>query len=414
MRTVRETCTAARSASRVLATVSTERKDALLLDVADALEARSDEIRAVNQRDVAAAREAGTHEGLVDRLTLTDARIRGIADALRQVAGLKDPVGQVVDGWTLPNGLEVRKVRVPLGVVAIVYEARPNVTVDAAGLALKSGNACVLRGSSSAFQTNQVLVEVIQDRLAAADLPRDAVTLVEDPSHDSVQELMEARGLVDLLIPRGGAELISRVVEGAKVPVIETGVGVCHVYVDRAADLAKAMDITVNSKVQRPSVCNAAETLLVHRDIAPEFLPKIAETLRGQGVQLFGDPAARDLVEMDEATDELFAEEFYDLRLTVGVVDDLDGALAHIDRFGTLHTEAIVTEDRAAARRFQAEVDAAAVMVNASTRFTDGEQFGFGAEIGISTQKMHARGPMALPELTTIKYLVDGDGQTRT
>ncbi|MBW3662653.1 MAG: glutamate-5-semialdehyde dehydrogenase [Actinobacteria bacterium] len=414
MRTVRETCTAARSASRVLATVSTERKDALLLGIADALEDRSHEIQSVNQRDVDAAREAGTHEGLVDRLTLTDDRIRGIAAALRQVAGLKDPVGQVVEGWTLPNGLEVRKVRVPLGVVAMVYEARPNVTVDAAGLALKSGNACVLRGSSSAFQTNQILVEVIQDRLAAHDLPRDAVALVEDPSHDSVQELMEARGLVDLLIPRGGAGLISRVVEGAKVPVIETGVGVCHVYVDRSADLAKAMDITVNAKVQRPSVCNAAETLLIHRDVAPEFLPKIAETLRGHGVQLFGDPAARDLVEMDEATDELFTEEFYDLRLTVGVVDDLDGALAHIDRFGTLHTEAIVTEDRAAARRFQAEVDAAAVMVNASTRFTDGEQFGFGAEIGISTQKMHARGPMALPELTTIKYLVDGDGQTRT
>jgi glutamate-5-semialdehyde dehydrogenase len=413
MRTVLETCQAAKQASRHLATLRTDVKDAVLLDVADTLEARSAEIVAANAADVARGEDAGLTPALVDRLTLTSDRITGMANGLRQLVGLTDPVGEVVAGWTLPNGLEIRKVRVPLGVVSMIYEARPNVTVDAAGLTLKSGNACVLRGSSSAHASNTFLAGLIRERLEAHGLPADAVCLVEDTSRESVQVLMEAKGLVDLLIPRGGAGLIQRVVDGAKVPVVETGVGVCHVFVDRSADLGKAVEITVNAKAQRPSVCNSAETLLVHRDVADEFLPKVAEALRGAGVDLLGDERARGVVEMRPAGDEDFAAEHLDYVMNVAVVDDLDAALAHIERFGTLHTEAIVTEDRAAARRFQAEVDAAAVMVNASTRFTDGEVFGFGAEIGISTQKVHARGPMALPELTSVKYLVDGDGHVR-
>jgi glutamate-5-semialdehyde dehydrogenase len=413
MRGVLETCEAAKRASKVLATLRTDAKDAVLLDIADTLEARSAEILTANEEDVARGRGSGLTDALIDRLTLTDARISGMANGLRKLEGLTDPVGEVVAGWTLPDGLEIRKVRVPLGVVAMVYEARPNVTVDAAGLTLKSGNACVLRGSSSAHSSNTALTELIRKRLEAHQLPADAVCLVEDTSRETVQELMEAKGLVDLLIPRGGAGLIQRVVEGAKVPVVETGVGICHVYVDRAADLGKAIDIVVNAKAHRPSVCNSAETLLVHRDVAGGFLPKVAEGLRGADVDLLGDDRAREHVEMSAVTEEDFATEHLDYVMNVAVVDDLEAALAHIERFGTSHTEAIVTEDRAAARRFQAEVDAAAVMVNASTRFTDGEVFGFGAEIGISTQKVHARGPMALPELTTVKYLVDGDGHIR-
>jgi glutamate-5-semialdehyde dehydrogenase len=413
MRGVLETCEAAKRASKVLATLRTDAKDAVLLDIADTLEARSAEILTANEEDVARGRGSGLTDALIDRLTLTDARISGMANGLRKLEGLSDPVGEVVAGWTLPDGLQIRKVRVPLGVVAMVYEARPNVTVDAAGLTLKSGNACVLRGSSSAHSSNTALTELIRKRLEAHQLPADAVCLVEDTSRETVQELMEAKGLVDLLIPRGGAGLIQRVVEGAKVPVVETGVGICHVYVDRAADLGKAIDIVVNAKAHRPSVCNSAETLLVHRDVAGEFLPKVAEGLRGADVDLLGDDRAREHVEMSAVTKEDFATEHLDYVMNVAVVDDLEAALAHIERFGTSHTEAIVTEDRAAARRFQAEVDAAAVMVNASTRFTDGEVFGFGAEIGISTQKVHARGPMALAELTTVKYLVDGDGHIR-
>ncbi len=414
MRSVHDTCAAAKRASRAVAALSTADKNEVLHAIADALVARADEILVANAEDVARGRAGGMTESLIDRLTLTASRIDGIADGLRQVAALKDPIGEVITGWTLENGLEVRKVRVPLGVVAMIYEARPNVTVDAAGLALKSGNACVLRGSSSAHSSNTAEVAVIREVLVAHGLPADAVCLIEDTSRETVQELMEARGLVDLLIPRGGAGLIQRVVNGAKVPVVETGIGVCHVYVDKAADLAKALPIILNAKVQRPSVCNSAETLLVHRDIAKEFLPKAAEALRGEGVTLYGTEAARAVVEMEAVTDEQLSSEYLDLKLSVHVVDGINSAIAHIDKHGSLHTEAIVTEDRAAARQFQAQVDAAAVMVNASTRFTDGEMFGFGAEIGISTQKMHARGPMALPELTTIKYLVDGDGQIRT
>jgi glutamate-5-semialdehyde dehydrogenase len=319
-----------------------------------------------------------------------------------------------VRGFTLPNGLDVRQVTVPLGVIAMVYEGRPNVTVDAAGLALKSGNACVLRGSSSAIRSNTVFAGLLRDAVSAHGLPADCVCLVADTSRESVKELGRARGLVDLLIPRGGAGLIQAVVADSQVPVIETGVGNCHVYVDRAADLDMAAAIVVNAKTHRPSVCNAAETLLVHADVAEAFLPRVAGQLTAAGVTLRGDDRVRALVDDAEpVTAEDWDTEYLDLMLAVGVVDDLDAALAHIDAHGTLHTEAIVTDDRSAARRFTATVDAAAVMVNASTRFTDGGEFGFGAEIGISTQKLHARGPMGLAELVTTKYVVEGDGQVR-
>ena len=412
MRSTIDTCRAAKAAAKHVARLSTAEKDAVLRDVADALEARAAEVLAANRTDVERGRAGGMPSNLVDRLTLTAERVRGVADGLRKVATLPDPVGDT-EGWRLPNGLEVRRVRVPLGVVAMVYEARPNVTVDAAGLALKAGNACVLRGSSSAHASNTALAGIIREQLEAHGLPADAVCLVEDTSRDSVGVLMEARGLVDLLIPRGGAGLIQRVVEGARVPVVETGVGICHVYVDAAADLSNALHIAVNAKAQRPSVCNAATTILVHCEVSSSLLPKLADALRGEGMHLLGDDRARALVAMDAVSDDDFATEHLDETVNLAVVDDLDGALDHIERFGSQHTECIVTDDRAAARRFQAEVDAAAVNVNASTRFTDGEVFGFGAEIGISTQKTHARGPMALPELTTVKYLVDGDGHVR-
>jgi glutamate-5-semialdehyde dehydrogenase len=410
---VLEVCAAAKRAAPAIARARTADKDAALEAMAGALDGGHDPVLAANAQDVEAARAEGTAPALIDRLTLTSARLTAIADALRQLVALTDPVGQVVRGFRLPNGLDVTQVRVPLGVIAMVYEGRPNVTVDAAGLALKSGNACVLRGSSSALRSNQALVALLRGALEGQGLPPDVVSLIEDTSRDSVKELGRARGLVDLLIPRGGAGLIQAVVSDSQVPVIETGVGNCHVYVDRAADLDKAAAITVNSKAQRPSVCNAAETLLVHADVAGTFLPRVAAELRAAGVTLVGDDTAQRLADAEPAIDEDWDTEFLDYRLAVRVVGDLDAALAHIARHGTLHTEAIVTEDRAAARRFTAEVDAAAVMVNASTRFTDGGEFGFGAEIGISTQKLHARGPMGLQELTTTKYVVEGDGQVR-
>jgi glutamate-5-semialdehyde dehydrogenase len=353
-------------------------------------------------------------DALIDRLALDPNRVSGMAAGLRQVASLPDPVGEVVRGYTLPNGLELRQIRVPLGVVGIIYEARPNVTVDAAGLALKAGNAVLLRGSSSARTSNARLVEILADAGCSAGLPKDAVQLVPGTDHDSVKELMRARGLVDVLIPRGGASLIASVVEESTVPVIETGVGNCHVYVDADADLDMALAITLNAKVQRPSVCNAAETLLVHRDVAAEFLPRALAELRQAGVTVHGDEAvgAHDPATV-AATDEDWATEYLSLDLAVRVVDSLDEAVEHIRRWGSGHTEAIVTTSATAARQFVARVDSAAVVVNASTRFTDGEQFGFGAEIGISTQKLHARGPMGLPELTSTKYVVTGEGQLR-
>lgn len=406
-------CSAAKAAAPVLGRTSTAERNACLAAMADALDDAHDVILDANAADLDAARDEGVSSALQDRLTLTGPRLDAIAGALRDLVDLPDPIGVLDRGFTLPNGLEVRQVRVPLGVVAMVYEGRPNVTVDAAGLAVKSGNACVLRGSRTARHSNTALAGVLRGALEGQGLPADAVTLIADTSRDSVTELARARGLVDLLIPRGGAGLISTVVEQASVPVIETGVGNCHVYVDRAADLDKARAIVLNAKTQRPSVCNAAETLLVHREVADTLLPQLAAELVDAGVELRGDVAAQQLAVMSPASEEDWSTEYLDLILAVAVVEDLDAALAHIADYGTLHTEAIVTEDRAAARRFAAEVDAAAVMVNASTRFTDGGEFGFGAEIGISTQKLHARGPMGLAELTSTKYIVDGEGQVR-
>ena len=416
--TVADLAGRARVAARELALMSRAEKDAALRALADALAAATDRIVAANATDLQRGRGSGMSESLLDRLALTPERVAAIADALRDIAGLPDPVGEIVRGSTLANGLQIRQVRVPMGVVGMIYEARPNVTVDAAGLGLKSGNAVILRGGSSAASSNRVLVDVLRDSLADQGLNPDAIGLLDGGGHDAVRALMTARGLVDLLIPRGGADLINSVVLNSTVPVIETGIGNCHVYVDRAADLDKALAITLNAKTQRPSVCNAAESLLVHAAVADDFLPKALTDLAGAGVVLHTDARASAIateagVPYADATDEDFATEFHALEMSVGVVDSLDAALDHVRTYGSGHTEAIVTEDRAAARRWTAEVDAAAVMVNASTRFTDGGEFGFGAEIGISTQKLHARGPMALPELTTTKWIVEGDGHVR-
>lgn len=377
--------------------------------------AKTGTIVAANAEDTAKARAAGTAESIVDRLTLTPERIAAIAADVRQVVALPDPVGEVLRGSTLPNGLDLRQVRVPLGVIGIIYEARPNVTVDAAALCLKSGNAVLLRGSSSAYASNSALVDVLRDAVRSAGLPADAVQLVPGESRDSVRELMRARGLVDVLIPRGGASLIRTVVEESTVPVIETGTGNCHVYVDEAADLDMAVDILVNSKAQRPSVCNAAETVLVHAGIAEKFLPRALAALTEAGVIVHGDAAWQQAGPglVAPATDEDWATEYLSYDIAAAVVPDLDAAVAHIRRWTSGHTEAIVTTSQAAARRFTQLVDSTTVAVNASTRFTDGGQFGFGAEIGISTQKLHARGPMGLPELTSTKYILTGDGHTR-
>jgi glutamate-5-semialdehyde dehydrogenase len=415
---VREQGRRAREAATVLATASRRTKDAALIAMAEALITRTPEILLANAEDVDRARAADTPAHIVDRLSLNEKRVAGMADGLRQVAGLPDPVGEVVRGTVLPNGLELRQVRVPLGVVGIIYEARPNVTADAAGLCLKSGNAALLRGSSSARVSNDAIGSVLRDAIAEHGLPADAVQLVDATSRDSVKELMRARGLVDVLIPRGGADLIRSVVEESTVPVIETGVGNCHVYVDEAADLLMALEILLNAKTSRPSVCNAAESLLVHESVAKEFLALALPALRDAGVTVHGDGpvmaagagAGVPVVTADESD---YAAEYLSLDLSAAVVPSLDAAIVHIRRFGSGHTEAIITGSQAAARRFVNEVDAAAVVVNASTRFTDGAEFGFGAEIGISTQKLHARGPMALPELTSTKYIVIGDGHTR-
>jgi glutamate-5-semialdehyde dehydrogenase len=415
---VHELAGAAREASRALGLLTRAQKDAAVKAMADALLSSAEPILAANARDIERGVEGGMPAGLQDRLRLDLARLRAIAEALRQVAALPDPVGEVVRGWSMPNGAQIRQVRVPFGVVGMIYEARPNVTVDAAGLAFKSGNAVILRGGSAAADSNRALVGVLRQALVDQGLPPDAVCLLDGEGRDAARALMRARGLVDVIIPRGGAELIATVVRESQVPVIETGSGNVHVYVDAAADLAKALAIVVNSKTQRPSVCNAAETLLVHSDVAAEFLPQALRALHERGVKLHGDDRARAAaraagVPATVATEVDFDTEYHALEMAVGVVDSLDEALAHVRRYSTGHTEAIVTEDRAAARRWQAEVDAAVVMVNASTRFTDGGEFGFGAEIGISTQKLHARGPMALPELTSTKWIVDGDGQVR-
>jgi glutamate-5-semialdehyde dehydrogenase len=410
---VAEAAGRARTASRVLALATRGEKDAALTAIANALTTHEAVILAANAEDVERAEADGTNAGIVDRLRLDTVRITGMADGLRQLVALPDPVGEVVRGDTLANGLELRQLRVPFGVVGMIYEARPNVTVDAAGICLKSGNAVLLRGSSSARRSNEALVDVIRGAIEVFGLPPDVVQLVPGDTHESVKALMRARGLVDVLIPRGGAGLIRSVVEESTVPVIETGVGNCHVYVDRAADLEKALDIVVNSKTQRTSVCNAAESLLVHADVADAFLPQVVEALQDAGVTIHGDEAFAAYDGVLAATDDDWATEYLDLDIAAAVVPDLDAAIEHVTRWSSGHTEAIVTSDLVAARRFAAEVDAAAVVVNASTRFTDGGEFGFGAEIGISTQKLHARGPMGLIEMTSTKYVVTGDGHVR-
>ena len=412
--TVAEQCLAARAAARELARAGSGAKDAALHAIASALEARAGEILDANARDLEAGRESGLSSALLDRLALDDARVRAMAQGVRAIAALGDPVGEVLDGHRLPNGLDVRKVRVPLGVVAVVYEARPNVTIDAAALCLKSGNAAVLRGSSSAAHSNAVLAAVAADAVAEAGLPAAAVTLVGGGGRAELAELATQDGVVDLIIPRGGEGLKAALSAVATVPVIYAASGNCHVYVDATADLEMARSIAVNAKTQRPGVCNAAETLLVHADVAGAFLPGAAEALRDAGVELRGDERARDAAgPMREATDADWDVEFLDLVLAVGVVDSVEAAIEHVNRHGSGHSEAIVTRDRDAARAFQLGVDAACVYVNASTRFTDGGEFGMGAEIGNSTQKLHARGPIGLRELCTFKYLVEGDGQVR-
>ncbi len=402
---------AARAASRSLPHLD---RRAALVAVAEHLRGGSALVLEANAEDVAAERERGTSAPLLDRLTLTAERLESMAVAVLQVADLPDPLGRVLAGWETPNGLRMRRVSVPFGVIGMVYESRPNVTVDAAVLALKAGSAAVLRGSSNALASNRALVSLMRAALEAAGAPADAVQLVDSKDRALVTALLRARGQVDLVIPRGGAGLIRHVVDTARVPVIETGVGNCHVYVDAGADLAAALPIVLNSMVQRPGVCNAMETLLVNEDEAAAFLPSAAAALRAAGVTLYGCERSRELVPgMLPATDAEYAEEFLGLNLAVRVVADLDEALAHVARYGTQHTEVILTSDLARAERFRREVDAAVVIVNASSRFTDGFEFGFGAEIGISTQKLHARGPVGLEQLVTYKYLVDGDGQTR-
>ena len=392
----------ARIAARELATLSTETKNSALHAAADNLLRDAGAILDANAEDLAAAKAAGTPEAMLDRLALNPNRIDGIAAGLRQVAGLPDPIGEVLRGRTLPNGLQLRQQRVPLGVVGIVYEGRPNVTVDAFGLTLKSGNAVLLRGSSSAARSNAALVKALRDALAIENRNVDAVQLLPSDDRASVTHLIQARGLVDVVIPRGGAGLIDAVVRDAMVPTIETGVGNCHVYVHESADLDVAEHILLNAKTRRPSVCNAAESLLIDRSIAEQAVPRLTKALQDAGVTVHTDPSEEEL-----------RAEFLSMDIALAVVDGLDAAIAHVNEYGTGHTEAIVATNLAAAQRFSERVDAAAVMVNASTAFTDGEQFGFGAEIGISTQKLHARGPMGLPELTSTKWIVWGDGHTR-
>jgi glutamate-5-semialdehyde dehydrogenase len=392
----------ARVASRTLALLPTVAKDQALKSAADAIVANTEQILAANAEDLEVARAAGTPNAMLDRLALDPTRVEGIAAGLRQVAGLPDPIGEVLRGYTLPNGLQLRQQRVPLGVIGMIYEGRPNVTVDAFGLALKSGNAVLLRGSSSASRSNQALVDVLRSSLASEDLPADAVQLLSADDRSTVTHLIQARGLVDVVIPRGGASLIDAVVRDAQVPTIETGVGNCHVYVHEGADLDVAERIVLNSKTRRPSVCNAAETLLVDAAIAGHAVPRLVAALQDSGVTVHLDP--------DE---DHLRREYLAMEIAVAVVEGVDAAIAHINEYGTGHTEAIVTSNMAAAQRFTDGVDSAAVMVNASTGFTDGEQFGFGAEIGISTQKLHARGPMGLPELTSTKWIAWGDGQIR-
>ena len=400
---------AAKQAAAKLAVTSTAVKNA-----AAALEAQQAEILSANERDMTAAAAKGMKSSMLDRLKLTAERISGMADGLRQVAGLADPVGNVIDGKTLPNGLHITKIRVPLGVIGIIYEARPNVTADAAGLCLKSGNAVILKGGSEAMESNKTVAAILAQAAEGAGIPAGSIQFIDTSDRQAVQDLIHMNGLVDVVIPRGGAGLIQAVVRNASVPVIETGAGVCHTYVDKDADVEMAMKIAFNAKVQRPSVCNAMETLLVHKDIADKFLPMMLMMYNSSAVEIRGDEAVQEYSgQVHAATEEDWSTEYGDLRLSVKIVDSIEEAMAHIAKYGTGHSECIVTNNYQAAQLFQYTVDAAAVYVNASTRFTDGNEFGFGAEIGISTQKLHARGPMALPELTSTKYLINGNGQVR-
>ena len=404
----------AKQAAAKLAVTSTAVKNAALLAMAVALEAQQSEILAANERDMTAAAAKGMKSSMLDRLKLTAESISGMADGLRQVAGLADPVGNVIDGKTLPNGLHITKIRVPLGVIGIIYEARPNVTADAAGLCLKSGNAVILKGGSEAMESNKTVAAILAQAAEGAGIPAGSIQFIDTSDRQAVQDLIHMNGLVDVVIPRGGAGLIQAVVRNASVPVIETGAGVCHTYVDKDANVEMAMKIAFNAKVQRPSVCNAMETLLVHKDIADKFLPMMLMMYNSSAVEIRGDETVQEYSgQVHPATEEDWSTEYGDLRLSVKIVDSIEEAMAHIAKYGTGHSECIVTDNYQAAQLFQYTVDAAAVYVNASTRFTDGNEFGFGAEIGISTQKLHARGPMALPELTSTKYLINGNGQVR-
>jgi len=404
----------AKKAAQLLATVSTQKKNDFLGDLAKRLEGEQSRIEQENQKDVKIAVENNMKSGFIDRLILNKKRIQGMADGLRQVAALADPVGEVMSGWKRPNGLMVTKVRVPLGVLAIIYEARPNVTIDSIGLGIKSGNSLVLRGSSSTLNSNRLLILLARESLRQYSLPEDSVQLIESTSHDDIAQLLALREYIDVAIPRGGTGLIHNVVTHSQVPVIETGVGNCHVYVDKEADLGMAERIVMNAKIQRPSVCNAVETLLIHQDIAKIFLPQVSMSLKKAGVEIRGCEQARQILpDLIPATEDDWKTEYLDLILAVKVVKTLNEAIEHINTYGTRHSESIITENYSNAKNFMEKVDSAAVYVNASTRFTDGEQFGLGAEIGISTQKIHARGPMGLQELTTIKYVVYGTGQIR-
>jgi len=409
---------AARVAARLLANCTRAQKDDALNLMAQALLDNATEIIAANKLDVQSATAANLDAAIIDRLTLDQMRIQSLADGLIDISKLPDPVGETIREFDVPSGLHITQRRVPFGVVAVIFEARPNVTVDTAGLTLKSGNCALLRGSASAVNTNTKLVEIMRAALSKSDVPADAIQIVSAESHESVAELLQARGLIDVVIPRGGSALIERVVTESIVPVIETGVGNCHVYIDKSADFAKAISIAINSKVQRVSVCNAAETILIHREIADEFIPELMQAFKAEGVTIHGDDsvaeyAAKAGIAFKQAIDSDWSDEYYSLDIAARVVSDIDDALSHIQKWSTGHTEAIVATDEFAISRFTSELDSAVVMVNASTRFTDGGEFGFGAEIGISTQKLHARGPMGLQELTTSTYVVVGDGHTR-
>lgn len=412
---IRSKAQKAREASRVLAGLSASIKNGALVNMAEALVRSTPAILEANEIDVRAGRDKGLSRALIDRLLLTPDRIGDMAAGLKEVAQLSDPVGEVESMWLRPNGIQVGKVRVPMGVIGIIYEARPNVTVDAAGLCIKTGNAVLLRGGSEAINSNKVITEIIAAASVKAGLPEGTVQFVENTDRAAVNLMVKMNDLIDVIIPRGGAGLIQTVVQNSTVPVIETGVGNCHVYVDNEGDLGMAEKIVINAKCQRPGVCNAMETLLVHSDVAEQFLPRMLDRLKEMGVEVRGDQRTRELAQwVTPATGDDWATEYLDLILAVKVVDSMDEAMEHIYRYGTKHSEAIITGNYNKARRFTREVDAAAVYVNASTRFTDGHQFGFGAEIGISTQKLHARGPMGLKELTTYKYVIFGDGQVRS